>query len=105
MPKIEYNGIKINCNTNENLRKVLIKNELSPYNGIAEFLNCRGLGSCGTCAVKVVGEVSPITKIEKLRLNFPPHKFSNGLRLACQCKVVGDLQVTKQLGFWGEKKL
>ncbi|WP_318528373.1 hypothetical protein [Plectonema radiosum] len=42
-----------------NLRKVLLHNGIDLYNGSALFINCRGIGSCGTRAVKVEGEVSP----------------------------------------------
>lgn len=42
-----------------NLRKVLLHNGIELYNGSALFINCRGIGSCGTRAVKVEGEVSP----------------------------------------------
>lgn len=41
-----------------NLRKVLLHNGIDLYNGGASFINCRGIGTCGTCAVKVEGEVS-----------------------------------------------
>ena len=32
---------------------------VSPHNGRANLINCRGLGTCGTCAVAVTGEVKP----------------------------------------------
>lgn len=103
MPKIRFNGFLLEGQQGENLKKVLKRNGLPPYNGNARFLNCRGLGTCGTCAVEIKGEVSPKTKVEKWRLNFPPHKEASGLRLACQCKVLGDVEVKKHEGFWGEK--
>jgi len=35
------------------LRTALLLNGLSPHNGRAQLINCRGLGTCGTCAVEV----------------------------------------------------
>ena len=74
------------------------------YNGPMQAVHCRGLGTCGTCAVRVEGEVSGPTAVERWRLNFPPHKdgLARGLRLACQCRVEGDLTVTKPSGWWGQ---
>lgn len=86
----------------ENLRQVLLKNGYLLHNGKAQLLNCMGLGTCGTCAVAIEGKVSALTDIEKFRLSFPPHKPENKLRLACQCKVLGDLSITKYGGFWGQ---
>ena len=103
MPEINFNGERFECQAGDNLRQVLLKKGLSPYNGAARWLNCKGLGTCGTCALEVSGEVIPKTKIEKWRLNFPPHHEENGLRLACQSQVLGDLEVKKHAGFWGEK--
>lgn len=103
MPNVRFNGFLLECETGENLKHVLKRNGLPPYNGNARWLNCKGLGTCGTCAVEVSGEVTPKTKIEKWRLNFPPHHEEHGLRLACQCNVLGDLEVKKHDGFWGEK--
>ena len=78
--------------------------EKSPlYNGISKAIHCRGLGSCGTCAVKIKGEVSPPTLMEKWRLSVPPHRPDSGLRLACQCRVLGDLKITKHPGLWGSQ--
>ena len=73
------------------------------YNGAARALHCRGLGTCGTCAVTIEGEVSELTTIERVRLELPPHGPETGLRLACQCKILGDLVVTKHPGFFGSR--
>jgi ferredoxin len=74
------------------------------YHKPMDLIHCRGMGTCGTCAVKVEGQCSAPTAIEKWRLNFPPHKqsLSKGLRLACQCRPLGDLKVTKLSGKWGQ---
>ncbi len=85
------------------LRTVLLKNGLRVHNGKARYFNCRGLGSCGTCAVKIEGEVHTLSEMEKWRLQFPPHKLNSGLRLACQVNVFHDIVVTKHKGFWGER--
>lgn len=102
MLKIKFKGQTVYCEKGDNLRKALRKANLSPHNGETEWFNCKALGSCGTCAVKINGAVSPLTKMEKWRLNFPPHKIENGLRLACQCSVLGDLEIVKYDGFWGQ---
>lgn len=44
---------------------------------------------------------------ERARLAFPPHtaaaSAAGGLRLACQVRVVGDVEVAKGEGFWGHR--
>lgn len=101
--KARFKNKEIELKKGENLLKALKRNKLSPYNGFAKYFNCKGLGSCGTCAVEIKGACSNKTKMEQWRLNFPPHKKENNLRLACQVKVLGDLEVTKHNGFWGHK--
>jgi ferredoxin len=102
MPEIIFGKKKIHCEPGANLRKVLIDNGIYPHNGASRFVNCFGLGSCGTCAVKIIGKVEPLNATEKLRLAMPPHRIEDGLRLACQIKVTADLQVLKFDGFWGQ---
>ena len=104
MPNIKFAGQKISCKTGDNLRKVLIAHKLPLYNSVAPYIHCRGLGTCGTCAVHIEGQVSPTTAVENWRLSFPPHNEESGLRLACQCRVLGDLVLTKYEGLWGHKK-
>ena len=96
----------------EVLRSALLKRGISPHNGRSRLINCRGLGTCGTCAVEVTSDenqssIIPVEKNikEQLRLNFPPHgskEQSTNLRLACQIQVQGDINVKKRTGFWGQ---
>jgi ferredoxin len=93
----------------EILRTVALRNQMaSPHNGRANLINCRGLGTCGTCAVEIVkGQVVPSERNarEQLRFTIPPHNFHNNtkLRLACQIQVKSDVQILKRTGFWGQK--
>jgi len=90
---------------NELLRTALLRRGLSPHNNNSQLINCRGLGTCGTCAVEVRGDVEPAeaSQRERLRLSFPPHELRPHLRLACQCRVHGDVVVSKFEGFWGAR--
>jgi ferredoxin len=89
----------------------------SPHNNRANLINCRGLGTCGTCAVQIIitpvvnddhGEdnlLPPKNAIEEFRLSVPPGhggELSKQLRLACQVSVNSDLTVIKKTGFWGQ---
>ncbi len=102
MPEIVFKDRKIHCELGANLREVLIDHGIYPHNGASRYVNCFGLGSCGTCAVKITGRVKPLNATEKLRLSVPPHSPGSGLRLACQIKVENDLKVEKFEGFWGQ---
>lgn len=101
MPKITAQGKTIECEQGANLRQVLLKNKVNPHNGNAALINCRGIGTCGTCAVAIAGEVSHQNWREKARVSLPPHKDKTR-RLACQVQVLGDIEVTKFDGFWGQ---
>jgi ferredoxin len=100
---IRFNNKDIIAEEGANLRKILLNNGQSPYNGLSAYLNCRGMGSCGTCAVRIKGQLHAKTFMEKWRLGFPPHRKRDGLRLACQVQVNSDLVIEKGKGFWGEK--
>ena len=101
--KIIFADETIECGEGANLRRVLLDAKLPLYNGIGKTIHCRGLGTCGTCAVEIDGPVSEMTKVEIWRLGFPPHRSDAGLRLACQCKVLGDLKIKKHRGLWGNQ--
>ncbi|MBK9290020.1 MAG: 2Fe-2S iron-sulfur cluster binding domain-containing protein [Bacteroidetes bacterium] len=102
MPRIHYKGRTITCPEGANLRQVLIEHGLYPHNGGSKYLNCFGLGTCGTCAVVIRGEASEMNQTERIRLSVPPHRIENGLRLACQVRVLGEIWVEKGEGFWGQ---
>lgn len=103
MPTIHFAGRTVTCETGANLRRVLLDHKLPLYNAPANIIHCRGFGTCGTCAVHIDGPVSQMTKVEQWRLNVPPHNHDKGLRLACQCQVLGDLSIQKYEGLWGHK--
>lgn len=94
----------IEAQQGELLRTALLRKGATPHNEGARLINCRGLGTCGTCAVEIDGAVEPEaqSEIERLRLSLPPHSGACKLRLACQCTVQGDLLVRKMDGFWGQ---
>lgn len=106
--------ITFNAYDGELLRSAALRSGrvVSPHNGRANLINCRGLGTCGTCAVEIhdsdSGCVEPKTKnsIESFRLSVPPGHGSESsmkrLRLSCQVQIRGDLNVTKYEGFWGQ---
>lgn len=102
MPTVTAQGKTIQCKTGQNLRRVLLKQGINVYNGKAALINCRGIGSCGTCAVRIEGEVSEANWRDRTRRSLPPHNSSRNLRLACQTQVLGDIRVTKFDGFWGQ---
>jgi ferredoxin len=115
MPTVSFRDREIDCEEGAVLRDVLLAAGESPHNGRAALLNCRGHGTCGTCAVEVVDEggvgegesggdraVGDPTRIERTRLSVPPHDPDDGLRLSCQTRVFGDVAVRKHPGFWGQ---
>jgi ferredoxin len=103
MPTITYQGQAVECEEGDILRDVLLDAGLSPHNS-TKAVSCQGHGTCGTCAVAIDGPVDPQFPEgrERWRLNFPPHSADQGLRLSCQVRVAGDLDVEKFGGFWGQ---
>lgn len=93
---------RFTCSEGDNLRAVLLRQGLAVHNGGAAVINCRGLGTCGTCAVQIQGEVTPPNWRDTARRSLPPHDPKRDRRLACQTNVLGDITVTKFDGFWGQ---
>lgn len=52
MPKVLEQGKTIECISRANLRKVLLQGDIDLYNNDAKVINCRLIGSCGTCAFR-----------------------------------------------------
>ncbi len=105
MPTVTAQGKTIQCETRANLRRVLLDNGVDLYNGQAKVINCRAIGTCGTCAVQIEGEASEVNWKDKARRSLPPHNPDRHLRLACQTQVLGDITITKYDGFWGQGEI
>lgn len=73
MPKVLAQGKTIECVSKSNLQTILLQNGIDLYNDGAKVINCRGIGSCRTCAVKVEGEVSAANWRDRSRRSLPPH--------------------------------
>jgi ferredoxin len=101
VPTVCFAGQKVECLQGANLRVVLLRARLPLYTLVARALHCRGRGLCGTCAVRIEGPVTDPTPAEEQRLRAFPHHPESGLRLACQCNVLGDVTVTKYHGLFG----
>ncbi len=80
MPRIRIGNRVLEAEEGANLGKLLARYGLLQ-------LPCGGRGLCGQCLVRVRGAASPPTGVERLRGLRPP------LRLACQVRVLGDLEV------------
>lgn len=102
MPIIKAQGKTVECEPATNLRAALLRQGVELHNGKSTVVNCRGLGTCGTCAVEVEGAVSDANWRDRTRRSLPPHSLTQNRRLACQTQVLGDVQVTKYDGFWGQ---
>lgn len=56
---------------------------------------CNGRALCGKCIVKVVvgsDSISDLTEDEKMTLS--PKKLSEGYRLSCRCKIIGENEIS-----------
>ncbi|PNH08626.1 hypothetical protein TSOC_004823 [Tetrabaena socialis] len=87
--RIAFRGREAAVPPGTKLRTALLLSGLTPHSEGAVYINCRGLGSCGTCAVEVSGAVQPAewTTAERLRLNFPPHSAPGNRRVRLACQV------------------
>lgn len=74
-------------NRGTNLRSALVAEGLSPHNWVTQYLNCQGHGLCGTCTVRVEGDVPPPTQW----LDRMTAKFSS--RLSCQMTIDRDMTI------------
>jgi ferredoxin len=101
MPKINFlkEGIEIEAPVGANLRRVALQNGISVYPPLNRWLNCHGLGSCGTCRVLLkngtAANATPAGWWERLRLSLSFFAIGHEaeIRLACRTKIRGDLAV------------
>ena len=77
------NPVVVECNAGDNLL------ELARRANVAIDAPCSGNGSCGKCRVKLLeGELETIPS-----RHISEEEYSQGWRLSCNCKVIGDVTV------------
>ena len=88
---------EIEAKPGANLRRVLLKNDLSPYTRWTESVHCGGRGLCATCGVRLASPPAPVHWHDRLaaRYGYP--------RLSCQITVDRPLTVylLPQKRVWG----
>ena len=113
MPKVTFVNDKnekqeIEVPVGSNLREEARKAGVPIYRGMDRYLNCRGMGLCGTCKVLVNGGAENLSRKGMMeKVNFYLHPLSmlavieheNDMRLACQCQVNGDCTIAVQPEF------
>lgn len=120
--KFTKEKVEIEVPEGANLRKEAIKAGVNVHQGLNGFgasvnknVNCHGFGQCGTCRVRItegMENASTMGMVENLRFRcpvptpltlgaifdpvIPPLSFvgnEDTMRLACQVKVMGDMEV------------
>ena len=107
MPKVTFYKEKVEIEVPEgaNLREEARKAGIEVYPGINKVVNCWGHGTCGSCRVLLmkgtIKNTSPKTFIEKARFagSFINLGDEDEMRLSCQTKVLGDIEVYTQPNF------
>jgi ferredoxin len=93
MPSVHFEeaNVTVTAREGKDIRKIAQKGKVSIYGGVNKFLNCRGLGLCGTDRILVEPHdcVTPPTWKEKLHFGDKPK-----MRLACQAKLVHDANIS-----------
>lgn len=112
MPKVKFTNKKkevteIEVETGANLRAAALQHKLTVHHHmpgmatLAQYLNCKGNGMCGTCSVlitKGMENCSPRTIFEQVHLytDLSSVGKTDQYRLSCQVKVQGDIEVFLQ---------
>jgi len=115
MPKVTFVNEKedLEVEAGSNLRQAALQAGIRIYDGVERYLNCRGLGLCGTCKVLVKSGMENLnrrTLAEKANLSMHPLSLlasighENEIRLACQVVINGDcsIETTPGLNISGE---
>ena len=115
MPKVVFinekkEKVEVEVPAGSNLRTEALKANVSLYPGLSKYLNCHGMGSCGTCKVLVkqgMENLSAMGMYEKIRLALMPFAtigHETEMRLACQMTVNGDctIQTKPTVDMYGE---
>ncbi|TAH39383.1 MAG: (2Fe-2S)-binding protein [Planctomycetota bacterium] len=104
MPKVRFlrSNVEVEVQPGAKIRDVALKNGVQLYPGIHRIANCHGFAQCGSCRVLLQNgtekNVSRKTLLERLRLAMSYFAIGHGdeLRLACQARVTGDVDVLER---------
>ena len=106
MPTIKFVREKkeVECERGANLRTVAKEHGIELYPGMSKYFNCRGFGHCGECRVHVKKGMDNLSKPgiqERLRVGMSFFRIGHEdeVRLACQLRVEGDIEVETQPEF------
>ena len=118
MPTIKFLKEKktVEVPTGANLRKEALKAGCEVYRGVHKVLHCPGLGLCTTCKMEIKKGTENVSRQgfwERFNMtNILAHPITffsrlgreKELRLSCQTKVLGDVEVETQpeLNWHGE---
>lgn len=95
-------NVEVQAEPGANLRSLALRHGVQLYPGLHRVFNCRGLAQCGSCRVLLLNgterNATRRTFLERLRLALSYFAIGHGeeLRLACQCRVLGDLDVLER---------
>lgn len=99
VPTITYvrENVRVDVPEGDNVRYPALENDVPIYCGIDKITNCHGNGFCHSdrVAVSPATNISGLTFMEKFWLRGYLKKNPN-MRLACQVKVFGDIEVETQ---------
>jgi ferredoxin len=104
MPKVTFVNEKktVEVPQGANLRREALKAGVYCNPAVHTYINCGGLGLCGTCRVVITKGIEHCSRqgaFEKLKFATDPMLFfarigvENPLRLACRVRVNGDVEV------------
>ncbi len=74
-----------------NIKEPILLSELLRQDGIPLAMPCGGKGTCGKCKVKVFGETSELSEVEKRVLT--KYEIDAFIRLACLTYALGDVEI------------
>ncbi len=100
MPKVKFINeiISVDVPQGAILRDVAIAQGIEIYRGMWTHINCRGMGICGRCRIWVLSNKSNVSKPSLIRERLV-HRVKGDLRLACQVRITGDVEIkTRPLG-------
>ena len=101
MPKVTILNEKkeIEVPQGANLREALRSAGVEVYQGIDRYVNCMGMGLCGTCRLLVkkgMENLSPRGTKERIKLKLmwiAATGHEDEMRLSCQAQVNGDVSI------------